>query len=280
MNEVHTQTVPGGGPEPGELLYTLGPDWKRIGLESLIRLAVSAFALGLAAYRGTEPALLLPTAAAALPESNSKRSDNVSVHDPSIFRDPKDGAYYAFGTHFAVASSYDLIEWTQEASDNAFQVLYGDEKVTISGVDWPKALEDTVRLVKPVATGSNAIQTTWAPDVEYLNGKYYMYYSITGGFGSSASAIGRVEADNVLGPYSNNKILLQSVSADEMNFVSEAAGGKPNCIDSELFFDKDGKLWMVYGSHFGGIYIKELYNEGDNIGLPKEEGAGKLLWKG
>ena len=120
---------------------------------------------------------LLPTAAAALPESNSKRSDNVSVHDPSIFRDPKDGAYYAFGTHFAVASSYDLIEWTQEASDNAFQVLYGDEKVTISGVDWPKALEDTVRLVKPVATGSNAIQTTWAPDVEYLNGKYYMYYS-------------------------------------------------------------------------------------------------------
>ena len=223
---------------------------------------------------------LLPTAAAALPESNSKRSDNVSVHDPSIFRDPKDGAYYAFGTHFAVASSYDLIEWTQEASDNAFQVLYGDEKVTISGVDWPKALEDTVRLVKPVATGSNAIQTTWAPDVEYLNGKYYMYYSITGGFGSSASAIGRVEADNVLGPYSNNKILLQSVSADEMNFVSEAAGGKPNCIDSELFFDKDGKLWMVYGSHFGGIYIKELYNEGDNIGLPKEEGAGKLLWKG
>ena len=66
MNEVHTQTVPGGGPEPGELLYTLGPDWKRIGLESLIRLAVSAFALGLAAYRGTEPALLLPTAAALL----------------------------------------------------------------------------------------------------------------------------------------------------------------------------------------------------------------------
>ena len=66
MNEVHTQTVPGGGPEPGELLYTLGPDWKRIGLESLIRLAVSAFALGLAAYQGTEPSLLPPVAAALL----------------------------------------------------------------------------------------------------------------------------------------------------------------------------------------------------------------------
>lgn len=66
MNEVHTQTVPGGGPEPGELLYTLGPDWKRIGLESLIRLAASAFALGLAAYQGTEPSLLPPVAAVLL----------------------------------------------------------------------------------------------------------------------------------------------------------------------------------------------------------------------
>ncbi len=66
MNEVHTQTVPGGGPEPGELLYAVGPDWRRIGLEALIRLAVSAFALGLAAYQGTEPSLLLPTAAALL----------------------------------------------------------------------------------------------------------------------------------------------------------------------------------------------------------------------
>ena len=40
------QAVPGGGPEPGELLYTVGPDWRRIGLEALIRLAVSAFAAG------------------------------------------------------------------------------------------------------------------------------------------------------------------------------------------------------------------------------------------
>lgn len=221
----------------------------------------------------------LPTAAATLPASSNKRTTNVSVHDPSIFRDPEDGQFYAFGTHFAVASSYDLIEWNQEAGDNEYQVLYGSEKVTINGVNWPKALEETIRLVKPVSTG-DAITTTWAPDVEYLNGKYYMYYSVTQAFGSSNSAIGRLEADSVMGPYSNNEILLQSVSADAPNFVSEASGGKPNCIDSELFFDKEGKLWMVYGSHFGGIYIKELYNTGDKIGLPKEEGAGKLLWSG
>lgn len=66
LNEVQAQTVPGGGPKPGELLYTVGPDWKRIGLEALIRLAVSAFALALAVYQGTNPSLLLPTAAVLL----------------------------------------------------------------------------------------------------------------------------------------------------------------------------------------------------------------------
>ncbi len=224
---------------------------------------------------------LVPKAEAVLPESDGDRSrERVAVHDPSVFRDPADGQYYAFGTHFAVASSYDLVVWAQLASDNEFQKLYGDESCTVNGVAWPKAIEETVNLVKPVSSGSNAIRTTWAPDVEYLNGKYYMYYSITGGFGSSNSAIARVEADNVMGPYTNNQILLQSVDSSKEHFVSEAEGGKPNCIDSELFFDKDGKLWMVYGSHFGGVYIKELYNSGENIGLPKDEGAGKLLWKG
>lgn len=60
------QTVSGGGPEPGELLCTVGPNRRRIGLEALIRLAVSAFALGLAVFRGTNPSLLPPMAAALL----------------------------------------------------------------------------------------------------------------------------------------------------------------------------------------------------------------------
>ena len=203
----------------------------------------------------------------------------VSVHDPSIFQDPADGKYYAFGTHFAVASSPDLINWTQEAGDNAYSVLYGNATYTysVSGHDyvWPAALQKTLELVKPsyvLENGNdNTIQTTWAPDVEYYNGKYYMYYSLTSYFGSRHSAIGRVEADNVLGPYSNNRILIDSM---------DGTGLDPNCIDPELFYDKDGRLWMVYGSASGGIYIKELYNEGENWGLPMEDGYGTRLWSG
>ncbi len=216
-----------------------------------------------------------PSDPVTLPDENDalSRDNEVSVHDPSIFHDPaKNGYYYAFGTHYAVAKSYDLMSWEQVASDKDWDVLYDDsDPVYYSGIKWPRALDETLKLVQPANKGNDTISTTWAPDVEYYNGKYYMYYSITKAFGSNESAIGRVEADSPTGPYDNNRVILSSVGAN--------ASTEPNCIDPELFYDKEGKLWMVYGSFFGGVYIKELYNEGESWGLPKEEeGWGTRLW--
>ena len=42
----------------------------------------------------------------------------------------------------------------------------------------------------------------------------------------------------------------------------------PNCIDPALFYDADGKLWMAYGSYFGGTYIMPMV---ENTGLPDYE---------
>lgn len=204
----------------------------------------------------------LPEEPISLPENPS--FSTAAVHDPSVYYDISSGTYYAFGTHYAVASSKDLVNWKQEVSEPNWQMLYGNESVVIGGVTWPKAIEETVNLVKP----NSSVNTTWAPDVQKIGSKYYMYYSLTGGFGSNSSAIGRVEADNVMGPYSNNTIIVESVTSTDPV--------KPNCIDPELFYDKDGKLWMVYGSFYGGIFIKEL----DDNGLPVEDGYGKLLWVG
>lgn len=200
---------------------------------------------------------LKPTEAVVLPDYGDRTTD-VAVHDPSIFQDPKDGTYYAFGSHYAVASSTDLIHWEQLVSDN------GDEDLFDGGIR--AAMPETLKLV-----GNQ--KDAWAPDVEYYNGKYYMYISFTTGFGSDSSVISRVESDNVLGPYSNETMIVNSV-------VSQS--NKPNCIDPELFYDKNGGLWMVYGSFFGGVYIKELYSTGENWGLPKEDGEhefGKLIWR-
>ena len=193
-------------------------------------------------------------------EPDIEITENAYVHDPSVFYDEKSGTYYAFGSHFAVASSTDLVNWHQETTDgvSGATMLYGTS-------NWRSVLAKSDALV-------GGKENTWAPDVEYYNGKYYMYYSLTRGFGGPVSVIGRVESDNVLGPYSNEVIIVDGASSTSLN--------KPNCIDPELFYDKDGGLWMVYGSYYGGIYMLELYNEGENWGLPKPDQGefGKLVW--
>lgn len=234
---------------------------------------------------------LVPTDEAVFPEDiNFNRTTNGSVHDPSIFEDPVSGAYYAYGTHYAVAKTYSLSNaymntddggWEQLAGDNtgSYAYLYGEDHETCadffhaaSGVRWPEAIRATVELVNPGSDSRYAAgTTTWAPDVEYINGKYYMYYSLTRGFGSRESAIARVESDSPEGPFTNNKIIIDSIGG---------SGLDPNCIDSELFYDKDGNLYMVYGSSTGGIYVLDLEKDGENVGLPKEgQGFGTRVWR-
>ena len=223
---------------------------------------------------GTSTEYVLPTWQ-TVPESWDSKENRASVHDPSIFYDEASDTYYAFGTHYAVASSKDLMAWEQVADDGEFSDLYGSAVYKYQGqYEWPAALEATLDLVSPTAEGGGIATTTWAPDVEYYNGKYYMYYSLTKYFGASHSAIGRVESDSVLGPYTNNTLIVNSVGDSSVH---------PNCIDPELFYDEEGKLWMVYGSASDGIYIKELHNSGDNWGLPIDDGEhayGTKLWSG
>ncbi len=183
------------------------------------------------------------------------------VHDPSIFYDEVTQKYYAFGSHFAVASSVDLINWTQEVFEYQPEKLFGTKDFRSVLV---KSDEFNGR--------DGGISSIWAPDVIKYGDKYYMYYALTTEFGKGKSCIGRVSSDNVLGPYSNEEVFIYS---------HDLWWEEPNAIDPELFYDKNGKLWMVYGSYFAGIYIIELHNGGENFGLPIEEGFGKkICWDG
>lgn len=196
----------------------------------------------------------LPTEAAVLPESGY--TSTAAVHDPSVFYDENSETYYVFGSHFASASSTDLVNWKQKSEDTA-------GVSNLFGVSKNKLMSDVLKETYSLTGGD---QNIWAPDVIYLNDKYYMYYCVTSAFGSNKSVIGRVEADDPLGPYENETIVLESVTTTESSH--------PNCIDPELFYDKDGGLWMVYGSFFSGIYVKEL----DSNGLPVSDGWGKCIW--
>jgi arabinan endo-1,5-alpha-L-arabinosidase len=183
---------------------------------------------------------------------------NASVHDPSIII--ADHKYYVFGSHLASAKSNDLMSWSQLSSG----VVDGNVLI-------PNVKEELQEALKWAQT-----DTLWAPDVIQLaDGKYYMYYNACKG-DSPLSALGIAVADHIEGPYKNKGLILKSGMAgigDDGEIYD--ATQKPNVVDPDVFFDKEGKLWMVYGSYSGGIFIMEL---DANTGFPlPDQGYGKKL---
>lgn len=152
-----------------------------------------------------------------------------NTHDPSIIH-AKDGYYYVYSTdaqkgtllqkRVQVRRSKDMITW--EYVGIALQSI-PEESVKLNGADY-----------------------VWAPQVIYLHGKYYMYYCTTA-FGRKLSYIGLAISDKPEGPFIPEGKILTCVQKDPVNV-----------IDPNVMFDAEGKLWMVYGSFFGGIYILPL----------------------
>lgn len=183
---------------------------------------------------------------------------NVSVHDPSVVK-VKD-TYYVFGSHLASAKSKDLMSWEQITSN------VSDDNVLIPGVT--DELSETFEWAQT--------DTLWAPDVIQLaDGKFYMYYNACKG-DSPLSAMGIAVSKKIEGPYKDKGIFLKSGMAGVGDDGEPYdATQKPNVVDPDVFFDKEGKLWMVYGSYSGGIFILEL-NKKTGFPLP-DQGYGKKL---
>lgn len=188
---------------------------------------------------------------------------SVSVHDPSVIK--VDDTYYIFGSHLTAAKSNDLMNW----------------ELIASGVqDGNSLIPNVTEELKEALIWAEA-DTLWAPDVVQLpDGKFYFYYNACKG-DSPLSAMGVAVADAIEGPYVDKGIFLKSgkgLSVDET--APYDATKHPNVVDPHVFFDKEGKLWMVYGSYSGGIFIMELDPE---TGLPIEgreyenQGYGKRL---
>jgi len=88
----------------------------------------------------------------------------------------------------------------------------------------------------------------WAPDVIYMNNAYYIYYSCSQ-WGTTKSAIGVSKSASLNSPDWNEKGKVVSSSGSSSDI---------NAIDPGLFRDDDGKIYMVYGSWFGGIGIVDI----------------------
>ncbi len=184
---------------------------------------------------------------------------NVTVHDPSIMR-AADGTFYVYGSHLAAARSADLMRWEQiSTSATAGNPLQPNPAAEFSEVlTWAQAT------------------TFWAPDtIRLADGRYYHYYCACRG-DSPLSAMGLAVSDAPGGPFEHVAVLLRSgMSGPGEDGTPYNATVHPNAVDPSVFFDQAGRLWMVYGSYSGGIYILEL---SPTTGLPLAgQGYGKKL---
>jgi arabinan endo-1,5-alpha-L-arabinosidase len=188
---------------------------------------------------------------------------DVSVHDPSVIR--VGDTFYVFGSHLAAAKTTDFVRWEMVADGvNAANPLFDDVVTELAEVfNW---------------TGEVGL---WAADVIQLaDGRFRMYYNLSR-IDSPRAAMGLAIADNVEGPYVAQGVFLRSgmwgqISEDGVNVYDPRI--HPNVVDPDVFFDANGKLWMVYGSYSGGIFILEM-NPDTGLPLPGQ-GYGKHLMGG
>jgi len=188
---------------------------------------------------------------------------DISVHDPSLV--VADGTFYVFGSHLSVAKTRDFMNWERVA-----------DLVTATNPTFNNVLVELSETFKWAQT-----DTLWAPDVIQLaDGKFYFYYNACKG-DSPRSALGVAVSNTVEGPYVDKGIILKSGMWGEISEDGETvydATIQPNVVDPDTFYDKEGNLWMIYGSYSGGIFILKM----DPLtGLPYEgQGYGEHLMGG
>jgi len=179
--------------------------------------------------------LLAASAASAGDFTPVELSGQTFIHDPStVIRDGTN--YYVFGTGpgIRVKSSPDLTNW-QNAGSVFEQAPAWTSKVAPS--DLPRF--------------HFFANNFWAPDIVRVNGKFFLYYSVSA-FGKQTSAIGL--ASNATLDAAATNYLWHDAGA----VIASARGSAFNTIDPSAFLDRDGKLWLAFGSYWQGIFLTEL----------------------
>ncbi|KAI4294308.1 glycoside hydrolase family 43 protein [Schizophyllum commune Loenen D] len=164
--------------------------------------------------------------ALATPNPLSGSSD-VVVRDPAIWYNSNNKKYYVFATDEKIkiyTSSSLTGPWTRQGS-----VLPNCSNIQLDGRC-----------------------ALWAPDVNYVDGQYVLYYSVSS-VGSQNSAIGVATSPSMdAGTWTDLGEVIRSNPGDPFNAID------PNLIDSN---DGDGLngLKLAFGSYWNGIYQVGLW---------------------
>ncbi|MGN0068977.1 MAG: family 43 glycosylhydrolase [Prevotella sp.] len=157
-----------------------------------------------------------------------------SVPDPTVLRDAS-GYYYLYGTedirNMPIYRSKNLTSWTYMGT----------------------VFNETTR---PTMVPDGGL---WAPDINYIDGQYVIYFAKSTWGGEWDCGIGVATALRPYGPFKNATKL----------FLSNEIGVQ-NSIDP-FYIEEDGHKYLFWGS-FRGIYGIELADDG----LSVKEGAEKV----
>jgi arabinan endo-1,5-alpha-L-arabinosidase len=194
-------------------------------------LAAAASLLSLAAPSQAEPS-------AAEPQGQLPLTGSVSVHDPTLYKD--DTTYYVSATGGGILSAPTMNgPWSSRGS--------------VPSAAWTRSW--------PGLGGG-----LWAPSVHRVGDTFYYYYAVSN-FGTNTSAIGLKTTRTPADPASYVDIgrpVITSGGADTANNATY------NAIDPAIQQDASGTWWMVFGSHFDGIFVVRLAADlATPIGTPR-----------
>lgn len=241
------------------------------------------------------------------PQNNQETPQRVSVHDPSVV-EAKNGEYYIFGSHLAGAKSKDLIQWKSLGSDYdnvTNNWLYGNLRDNLKeSFLWAGYDDGDCSGGKYAVWAPDVIWNPYYKNEDGSKGAYMIYYSASSTW--RRSCIGYGVSKEIEGPYTyvdtvvysgftkdgrtdgnssrntrwdndylnlkklvDSGVLKDGISSQWFNGNEWNHHYGPNAIDPTLFFDQSGKkLYMVYGSWSGGIYLCELNRETGEIKYP------------
>ena len=175
------------------------------------------------------------------------------AHDPSLLE--WEGKFYAFSTDtvaaphgYQIRESNDLLHW--KYCGRAFNIGKSEKERKEAGLQ--EAYEWSVtakREADGICAGEDGSIGLWAPHcVRGSDGKFWLFYCLTGYFGGSKSCIGIAKSSRPTGPFVGEKLLV----------CSPAGWRTPNAIDPQFFTSPDGRAFLIYGSYGMGLFILEL----------------------
>lgn len=168
------------------------------------------------------------------------KAAEVVVHDPVMAKEGE--IYYLFSTGQGISfySSSNMHDWRPEG-----RIFAGEPT-------WARKAAPSFR------------GFIWAPDIQFHDGKYYLYYSVSG-FGQLTSGIG-VTVNKTLNPRSpdyhwqDQGMILQSIPGRDLW----------NAIDPNIVTDDKGQAWMAFGSFWTGIKLVKLNPAWTGLAEPQE----------